>query len=225
MAISQGQISHKRLMIDKANARIVVLTAAASFIVVFSLVASYILFGQLQYQNRLIGKKKVALSQLHEDIDSTKTLVSQYQAFVSNSQNILGGDPNGNGNQDGDNAKLVLDALPSKYDFPALATSLEKLITDQGAVIDSMTGTDDEVAQAGVTSDTPEPVQIPFEVTVSGNYGDIKKVVDGFQRSIRPIQIQSMQLTGSEDKMSLHISAVTYYQPEKSLNIRMEVLK
>lgn len=225
MANTNAHTSHKRIMIDKANARIVVLTASASFIVVFSLVASWILFGQLQYQNKVIGKKKEALSQLHTDIDNTKDLVTQYTAFVNRTQNVLGGNPTGSGGQDGDNAKIILDALPSKYDFPALATSLEKLITDQGAVIESMTGNDDEVAQSGVVSDVPQPVEIPFEVSISGKYADIKKVVDAFHRSIRPIKVQTMQLAGSEDKMTLSISAVTYYQPEKSLNIRSEVVQ
>lgn len=217
--------SQKQLLINKANSRIVVITSTASFIVVFSLVSSYILFGQLNYQNRVIGKKKEALTQLHTDLESTTELVSQYKAFVSTTQNVIGGDPLGNGDKDGDNAKIVLDALPSKYDFPALTTSLEKLLGDQGVQIQSITGTDDEVAQSAAASAAPEVVPIPFQVSVTGNYRNIQKVLKAFDRSIRPIQVMQMQLTGSEKEMTLTVSAQTYYQPEKTLNIRKEVVK
>ena len=117
-----GKPSEKRLLINQANSRIVAVTTAASFIVVFCLVASYTLVGELAYQNRVLGKKKAALSQLKTDINSVQTLETSYTAFVQTPQNVLGGNTHGQGGMDGDNAKIVLDALPSKYDFPALAT-------------------------------------------------------------------------------------------------------
>ncbi|CAN5385976.1 hypothetical protein BH09PAT4_BH09PAT4_08230 [soil metagenome] len=215
----------KRLLISKANSRIVAITSGAAFIVVFCLMASYTLVGQLNYQNRVIGAKKKALTQLKQDIDSTADLVTKYKAFVSTPENAIGGDPAGAGPQDGDNAKIVLDALPSKYDFPSLATSLEKILKDQGVRIESISGSDDEVAQTNSASSTPQPVEVPFELSVSGKYANIQKVVKAFENSIRPIQIQTIQVTGNEGEMTLRIVAKTYYQPEKTLNIRTEVVK
>jgi Tfp pilus assembly protein PilO len=220
-----GKPSEKRLLINQANSRIVAVTTAASFIVVFCLVASYTLVGQLAYQNRVLGKKKAALSQLKTDINSVQTLETSYTAFVQTPQNVLGSNTHGQGGMDGDNAKIVLDALPSKYDFPALATSLEKLALSQGVNIESMTGTDDEVAQTDSASSTPAPIAMPFQITVTGNYASIQKVVKAFEQSIRPIQIQTLQLTGSDQKMQMNITAQTYYQPEKTLNIKTEVVK
>lgn len=217
--------SGKRLLINKANSRIVALTSGAAFIVVFSLVASYTLVGQLNYQNRVIGAKKTALTQLKQDIDSTSDLVAKYKAFISTPENAIGGNPTGIGPQDGDNAKIVLDALPSKYDFPSLATSLEKILKEQGVRIESISGSDDEVAQTNTASATPQPVEVPFELSVSGKYADIQKVAKAFESSIRPIQVQTMQLTGNEGEMTLRIVAKTYYQPEKTLSIRTEVVK
>jgi Tfp pilus assembly protein PilO len=220
-----GKPSEKRLLINQANSRIVAVTTAASFIVVFCLVASYTLVGQLAYQNRVLGKKKAALSQLKTDINSVQTLETSYTAFVQTPQNVLGGNTHGQGGMDGDNAKIVLDALPSKYDFPALATSLEKLALSQGVNIESMTGTDDEVAQTDSASSTPAPIAMPFQRTVTGNYASIQTVVKAFEKSIRPIQVQTLQLTGSDQKMQMNITAQTYYQPEKTLNIKREVVK
>jgi len=223
--MAEAKQSEKRQLINKANSRIVAVTSGASFVVMFCLIGSYTLVGQLTYQNRVISAKKKALTQLNQDITSTKDLVTRYQAFVSGPINVLGGSPSGSGGQDGDNAKIILDALPSKYDFPALVTSLEKIFKDQGVQIESIGGTDDEVAQGSSSSSTPQPVPVPFQFSVSGNYGEIKKVVSALERSIRPMQIQTMQLTGSEKKMTLTVSAQTYYQPEKNLNIRTEVVK
>lgn len=224
--MAQPNPSIKRLLITKANGQIVAVTAIASFIVVFCLIASFTLFGQLGYQNKVIDKKKDALNQIHVDLKSVDSLVTSYKAFVQTSTNIIGGVPGGSGATDGDNAKIVLDALPSKYDFPALATSLDSILTAQNVQIQSISGTDDEVTQsASGTSSSPQPVPMPFEITVDGNYDAIKHVVDAFNRSIRPLQIQTMKVTGNESQMTLTISAQTYYQPEKVLNIKKEVVK
>ncbi len=224
--MAKMHVSTKRLMIDKTNARIVVITAVAAFIVVFTLVASKTLISQATYQNRVITADKQALTQLKSDIQATNTLVTSYQAFVGTSQNVIGGNPHGSGSKDGDNAQIVLDALPSEYDFPALATSLEKLLTSQHVQIQSITGTDDEVSQQSTkSSPKPQPVAMPFQVSVTGNYQAVQSLVSAFGKSIRPIQIQTMQLSGDQSSMSLTISAQTFYQPQKTLSITQKAIQ
>src|SRR5882757_3482607 len=93
--------SAKRLMIDQANARIVVYVSVAAFIVVFSLVATKTLISQASYQNHVISKKRVAVNQLKTDIAATGQLKTAYDAFTGTSQNVLGGNPTGDGKQDG----------------------------------------------------------------------------------------------------------------------------
>ena len=121
--------SQKRQLIDKANQRVLVITSLAAFIVIFCLVASKTLFGQLLYQNRIVQAKKTTLSQLKKDFSAAQNLETAYQAYISTPQNVIGGNPSGSGPNDGDNGKIVLDALPGQYDFPALATSLTKLLS------------------------------------------------------------------------------------------------
>jgi hypothetical protein len=224
--VSPLAVSTKRIQIDKANARIVAYVGVAAFILVFSLVATKTLFSQATYQNHVISKKRAAVTQLKTDISATGQLKTSYQGFVDTAQNVLGGDPKGTGPKDGDNAKIVLDALPSSYDFPGLQASLEALLASQNVKIDSMTGTDDEVAQSGNQSSvTPQPVQIPFSVTVEGDYTGIQNVITAFEKSIRPMQIQTLGIAGNQSKLTLTITAQTYYQPAKSLNINKEVVK
>lgn len=224
--MAKMQISTKRLLIDKTNSRIVIYTSIAAFMVVFTLVSSNTLIHQATYQNRVIAAKKQAVSQLKTDVQSTSNLVTAYKAFVSTPQNVIGGDPNGTGPKDGDNAKVVLDALPSKYDFPALATSLEKLLTSQNVQIQSISGTDDEVAQSGGdSSGNPQPVPMPFQVSVSGDYQSIQNLIGVFNSSIRPFQVQTMLISGNESNMTLTMTAQTYYQPEKVFNVSTKVVK
>jgi hypothetical protein len=216
----------KRALIGKANSTIVIATAIAAFVVVFCGIASKTLISQVGYQNRVISAKKKALSTLKSDLNARDSLVSSYKNFVDTPQNVLGGNPDGTGPQDGNNAKIILDALPAQYDFPALATSLEKLIGDQGLIILGITGTDEEITQAANqgTGD-PQPIMMPFQVQVGGSYESIKGLVSVLERSIRPFQVLKVEISGSEGSMTATIDAQTFYQPEKGLNIQTEVVK
>lgn len=224
--MANGRVSLKRIGVDKTNSRIVGVTAASAFIVIFCIIASISLLGQLMYQNRVISAKRKAAAQLKLNIENTDKLVGSYNSFVGTPQNVLGGNPNGVGAKDGSNAKIVLDALPSTYDFPALASSLEKLMNDQGVQIKSLTGTDDAVAQTSSgTSNQPKPVPVPFEIVIAGNYDQVRNAVNAMERSIRPFQIQKMDISGDQSELSVDITGQTYYQAEKALNITMKVVK
>jgi hypothetical protein len=220
--------STKRALIDKANTRIVVYVSVAAFILVFSLVAAKTLISQAAYQNRVISAKRVAVNQLKSDISASSQLKTSYNAFTSLPQNAIGGSPTGNGPQDGNNAKIVLDALPDTYDFPGLTTSLDNLLTSQSGVsINSISGTDEEATLGSNQSSlSPQPVPIPFNITVSGDYGSLQGVVNTFERSIRPIQIQTLDISGNtSDNLTMTVGAQTYYQPSKSLNINKKVVR
>jgi len=212
----------KRALIDQANSTVVIITSVAAFIVVFSLVATKTLISQSMYQNHVITAKKQALHQLQDDLKATDALKASYKTFQNADPNVLGGSATGTDAQDGNNADIVLHALPSTYDFPALATSLEKLVTSvDGLTINNIAGTDDEVAQStNTTSATPTPVPIPFQLSVTGNYEAIQELVNNLEHSIRPFQVLSLDLSGDQSKLTLEITAQTYYQPAKVLNTK-----
>lgn len=219
--MAKVQLTSKKVQIDKAQATIVGVVAGAVFVAVFSLVSTKSLWTQRTYQARVIAKKQAARDQLQQNVESVKDLVDSYQQFVGSSTNILGGNPLGTGEKDGDNARLILDALPSKYDFPALTTSLEKVITDKKLKIDGISGTDDEVAQAATKdSGNPEPADMPFQIVVSGSYTSIQELFTVFEHSIRPFQAQKVQLKGGANDMKLTLDAKSFYLPEKSLDIK-----
>lgn len=204
----------------------VIAIAAASFLVVFMIVAGKSLLNQRAYQARVISKKEQARDQLKKNIDTANTLTTAYQAFVSTPTNVIGGNPSGKDDKDGDNAKIILDALPSTYDFPALATSIEKILTQNNLKIQTISGNDDQLTQqANTSSTTPIAIPMPFQAGVTGDYGSIQSLVSVIERSIRPIQIQTMTLQGSNTNLSFSFTAQTYYQPAVSIKAQTEVVK
>lgn len=216
----------KRGLVSKANSTTVIVTSIAAFFIIFLLVGSKTLFGQATYQNRVSTAKTVALRQLKADIDASKSLVESYTKFNSASVNIIGGSSIGSGANDGPNSRIVLDALPSSYDFPALVTSLEKIVNNRGLTIQSIQGVDDEVAQqVNISSTSPQPVAIPFQIVISGNYSALQALINDFQNSIRPFQILKESVSGGESNMTLTLTAQTYYQPAKILNLGSKLVK
>ncbi len=219
-------LSAKRIKINQANTVMVGALAISSFLVVFSLVASKALLSQRAYQARVIDKKQAAVDQLETNLKAIEPLVNAYKVYTNKPQNVLGGNPEGDSGNDGDNAKIVLDALPSKYDFPAMATSLEKLMAQKGVKINSIQGTDQEAAQAGQgVGSSPKPVEMPFEINATAKYPSIQSVVLIFEKSIRPFYIDKLKFSGSDGELTLDMTAKTYYQPERDLTFQTEVVK
>lgn len=219
------ELTTKKVQIDKAQASVVAVIAIAVFVTVFSLVSARALWSQRGYQAKVIDKKTAARDQLQTNVESVKDLVAAYKTFTDASTNMLDGNPSGTGDKDGDNARLVLDALPSKYDFPALASSLEKILNDR-KIQGTISGTDDEVAQSeAAESASPVAVDVPFQIAMEGSYDSVKDLVSVFERSIRPFNVKRLTLGGGSSNMSLSADVVTYFQPEKALSIKKEVVK
>jgi len=254
MAKRNMRLSVKRLQIDKASSVIVISVGIAAFVTAFSLVMMKSLLAERSYQKTVTEKREKALDVLEANVAATDELKTKYYEFVNRQENIIGGSSQANGDRDGDNARIILDALPSKYDFPALASSLEKILKDRNYTIKSIVGVDDEAnqnnsgqGQAKGTLSQPQASQItsgsapnqtqasvpsngaiemPFEVGADGSYQSIVDLLGILDKSIRPMNIQSMSLKASDgNRVELSIKGKSYYQPSKTLNIPEEVVK
>ena len=220
-------ISTKRLAISKANAQTVAIVAVASFLTVFCLVASKAVWSQTRYQARVTSADEKANTQLNHNIQAFNSLSTSFETFESAPKNIIGGNPNGSSNNDGDNAKIILDALPDSYDFPALTSSIEKILAAGNFSVSNISGTDDQLNQQGnQASSSPQPVGMPFSFIVNNtNYSSIQQLISTLQASVRPIQIDSLTLSGATSSMTATINAHTYYQPVKNLSITKKVIQ
>ena len=210
------QLSTKRLQLDKTNTTMVISTAIAAFITVCALVATRTFIGKLTYQARVISTMEKANKQLIENVAATQKLVSSYKELTNAQTNILGGSSAGTGARDGDNAKIILDALPSKYDYPALTSSIEKILTGGGYQIVDISGLDQQ-STSEQSSSAPQPVEMPFSFGATGSYASIQKLITDLEHSIRPISLISLELSGNDQTLKATVTANTYYQPTKEL--------
>jgi len=224
-------ISAKRLQIDKANATVTIVVALASFLTISSIMMTRSLLIRRAYQARVIAQKDMAADQLEANIKAVERLEESYAAFIDQEPNVIGGTkniqegPNVNNERNGDNAKITLDALPSKYDFPAVTTSLEKLLVQRNFKINSIAGTDKELEQKEASNDSPTPIEMPFNFVVASSYDPITDLLKVLEKSIRPMQVQQLTIKAKDNTVELDLNAKTYYLPEKTLSISKKAVK
>lgn len=222
--------SVKHAIIDKANSTIVIAVAVAVFVVIFSLFAGRALISQSLYHGRVISEKQEALKIARTNRATAEDLKVKYQSFATEAVNILQGNPTGDGPRDGDNAKIVLDALPSEYDFPALSSSIEKILLEGGYQIESVGGSEEKGKQnssssTGSSSRKSQPVQIPYPLTIETSPDSIIKFLETLEKSIRPFKIVSLDISGKSDSLEASIEMVTYFQPTTGLSISSKEVK
>jgi hypothetical protein len=211
----------KRAQIDKAKAQLLLIIGVAAFVAIGCLVVAKGYFSQANYLGKIAGQKEKAVQQLKINKSAVSSLTEAYKKFATQNPNLLGGSVSGNGERDGDNGRLVLDALPSSYDFPALTSSIEKLLT--GYKINSITGSDDSAAQS--QTEATEAVEMPFSVSLSTNYASFQELMKNFDRSIRPFQVTTLQLSGTNDTLQVDMAARTFYLPSGGLKIEQKEVK
>lgn len=219
--MSNNQKGSKRAAVDKNQTTIFAVVAIASVIAVGSLMVAKGLWSQSMYLNKVAGKKEVAVSQLEQNKVAVASLTDSYNKFNEQSPNLLGGNTTGTGPRDGSNGELVLDALPNRYDFPALTASLEKLLS--GYTIDGINGSDDSLAQQA--SAPGVPAEIPFSFGVNTSYDGFKQLLDTFNKSIRPFNLTKVDISGENADLNVMIQAKTYYQPDTGVEVGSEVVQ
>ncbi len=218
---TKANVSLKKLALSKANAQIVAVTSIAAFITVFCLVGSNYLMGLKSYQAKIISADHTADNNLIADNKAKRNLVSAYKNFVDQNPNVLGSNNQPIAtNYVYNNATIILDALPSTYDFPALTSSLQKLQTLGGFSFSSIGGSDESATISSAPSPNPSPIPMPFTFTINQtSYQNIQNLFSIMQKSIRPLQIDSITISGSDTNITLTVDAHTYFQPSKQFNI------
>jgi hypothetical protein len=231
--VSKPHESSKRALIDKSNAKIVIAISISIFVVIFSAFAVKALIGQAGYQQNVIDGKKEALKIAEQNKKNAQNLEKSYIAFEAQVVNVLGGNPEGEGPLDGSNPKIVLDSLPSVYDYPALSSSIEKLLLDNGYEIESIGGADDvalvgtDTPAAGGTTQTTvsAPIEVPYPISVQSSTEGTKQLLSILERSIRPFYVDSISFAGSGDALSTTITMKTFYQPGTGVTVTTKAVQ
>lgn len=201
-------ISGKRSAIEQAKSTVLIWVIVASILVSLSIVSINFLWDLRGYNSRVVSAKRQAESTLEQNLSVTPQLQQNYQLLEDSEVN----------------SQFILDALPSLYDFPALATSVASLVSRSGLVIESFNGNDQgEVAISQQAN--PVPVEMPFSLTVEGSYDDVKKFVENLNRSTRPMKIEKLSLSGTNANMQAELEITSFYQPAVSINTETTEIK
>ncbi|HSW81224.1 MAG TPA: type 4a pilus biogenesis protein PilO [Candidatus Saccharimonas sp.] len=208
----------KRQQIELAGRYMFIWVVVAAIAVSFCVATGQYLFNKWVYNNKVLSAKYTASDTLGKNITAATELKKQVDSLVANNDLAsVKTDPNDTA------TKSVLDALPITDDSAALATSLQQaILSKSGVSIQSITVPAESAAAQGTTS-TPQEMKFSFVVT--GTYDKIKTMVHDLERTIRPIKITDISMTGSDANLQANVDAITYYQPAKTVNAREETVK
>ena len=200
----------KRSLIGKANSMIFIAAIIGSVSLSVAVVSGKFLLDRHNYQVKIMREKRTARDTLKENVKTLSTLKTN---LVSLDQTTY-------------NSQVVLEALPSQYDYPALGSSLE-LIAEKSAQDKSkfkFSGTDLGDAPEKQSS-SPVPFAMPFDTVVAGPTDKTLQFLLDLERSIRPFRVNTMELKGDDDGVSMTLTAESYYQPTKNLEITTKEVK
>ncbi|OGL36097.1 hypothetical protein A3A68_00800 [Candidatus Saccharibacteria bacterium RIFCSPLOWO2_01_FULL_48_13] len=221
--------SGKQLKMDKSNTSVVVTVVVATIIVVFCGFSAKALFTQGAYQRRVVDAKHQTVKRLEDNITAAQSLSQQYDVFESANPNAIGGKSDVAENAappDGKNSRIVLDALPTQYDFPALISSLSKLVSLHPITNPNIGGSDQSSAFSNQPSVEPQPLtiqQIPISGTMS--YAVLQDLFKDIERSIRPYDVTALQFSGSGSNMTVTLNMSTQYQPATIIELENKEVK
>lgn len=221
-------ISTKNIKYDKKGSNIYILMTISVLVTIFCLVSTKALLDQASYQRRVINARNATVKQLKNNLRDASALAESYAVFNSGTTNVIGGKNITDLNAkppDGDNGRIVLNALPSNYDFPALISSMAKILADNGIGSPSIGG-NDQSAEIGINPQAPNtPIATPLSLGGKANYAAVQQLIKDLERSTRPFDIKSLQLSGANSDMTISMELNTYFQPAKQVSLTDKEVK
>ncbi len=162
---------------------------------------------------RVISKKQAAQSTLAADVIAANKITQQYKSL-------------------GDRAKLADDALPTSPDIPGLSNALEAMAGVSGVQFTDVSTTNVGGAASAATAtgaagslSSSGSIPLPITITATSSYANLNRFLTAIESSLRPITITGLELTGTDAKLNITISANTYYQNPVSFSISKVTVK
>lgn len=157
------------------------------------------LVSKLSANNDIISKKRAVQQKLVDNQAALEKLKAEFEN--------IGGEK-----------ALILDALPTKPDFTGVSAMIENIASTTGVVVGSVTQVSDEPS-------TSEPSRLKIKVQMAGSYEAVKSFLGLLEVSLRPMIVNSVQLSGTSGAMSADLDITTYYQTAFDTTIKTEPIK
>lgn len=214
-------IVRKRSLIAKTRKAVFIWVMGASSAVGAAVVVAVLLVQTIIFNAEVISEKNSTLKTLESNIEAVPELEASIRQLEVNKelQEVRLSD-------DTRSLQSILDALPADDNRLALGASLQqKIFTGiPGLTVDAMSVdaaatessfSDDDAAAVGVSP-------LAFTATLSGDAEALKRALQRAERSIRALDITSINATGTGNTVSLQLTGVAYYLPEQDLNLTYE---
>ena len=219
----------KRQQIDSSKRTMFIFVAVAAFVSGMALVVSFFLVQQIWFQGRVISQKQATVNTINANLKAVDGLKDNIRLLDTNEalSSVKSSD-------ESSAVQAVLDALPTEPNADALGASLQVMFVGaiDGLTIESLSVTDpsDEGALAAFGSDSESESNDPnlgigFSMSVSGSAEQLKALLARFERSIRVINIDSLNVEASKDSLKMDIEGRAYYQPAYDVKIDKKVIK
>lgn len=216
----------KRQQIDSSRKTMFVFVAGAAFLAGIALVISIFLIQQIVFHSKVIIEKQSTIFRLDKNLESVDELKKNVRVLETNSAlNSV--------KANGENSALqtVLDALPDNPNADAFGASIKNKFVDtvEGLTLDNLSVTSPnsrgEESEDNNSESADSPNTLHFSLEVSGSADKLRELLTKFERSIRVIELKSFEIHTSEDKLSLTIQGVAYYEPAQKIHLEKKVVK
>lgn len=201
--------SKKHFQIEKTKRNVFVIVVIASIVLSASLVLGKFIYDWSRFNSRVWTAQSETINTLESNIDNAEQIINEYRAFEGTSSV----DP-----------EQILDALPSEYDLSAWNSSLQFIAGLNSLNLENISGSDLSLETEDKAVD-PAPQEFNFGLDANGSYDNIVSFIADIHRSIRPIALDELTISGSPDNMNIDIDGRTYYQPAQSLEFSSEEIR
>lgn len=209
----------KRQQIDSSKKMMFTSVAIAAFVLGIALVTSIFLIKQIGFHGKIVAHNQRTLSTIEKNKTAAEELKKNIRVMDTNEalSSVRLSD-------EGSALQVVLDALPSTANVDALGSSLQDVFVGlvDGLGIDSL-NISLPTAEAGGSGQEIEMGVIPFHMTVSGSTESLNELLSRFERSIRVIGINSMDVQAGSIKQTMTIQGEAYYMPGRVIKLGTKV--
>ena len=211
-------VMRKRNLIAKTRKTVIFWVCGASAILGIMSVGVYLVAQNIAFSYKIIGMKQDTIATLENNIKVAPSLKGELGVLNVNSELRRVAV-----NSDAKPLQTILDALPADENRLALGASLQqKLLSGvPGLVVNSLSvdpsaGSGQVVAENQLEGGVQEMV---FTAAISGDENALKAALQRLEKSIRAINVKSVNASASGDNISLQITGAAYYLPPPNLEL------
>jgi len=216
----------KRTLIAKSNRTMFLWVAVVSVVIGAAAVIGIFLFQKLLFNEKVLGEKEKTVSTLNANNKAVSGLEEEMRVLDTNE--ALGAVKATGTDQA---LQVVLDALPSSANSPALGASLQnKLLAGVDGIsleslqVQPVQGV--ELLSEGTSAAADN--SISFSFSVRGPQSSLAEVLTRLERSIRTIKVLSITIQGQSaenDSATMSVQGLAYYEPGKKIQLIPKVVK